>query len=294
MSIFTGSGVAIVTPFNETGIDYAAFESLIDFQLQEGTDAIVVCGTTGEPSTMSREEKQSAIQFVVDKVKKRVPVIAGTGGNNTRTVIEDSIRAEAIGADALLVVTPYYNKTNFKGLIEHYYAVADAVNIPIIVYNVPARTGLNVTPAAFKELIKHPNIQGMKEASGDISQVIEIARLSEDRIDLYSGNDDIILPVLAVGGKGVISVVANIAPKDTHDLVAKFMNGDIAGSRQLQFKLNPLIEAIFIEVSPIPIKTALNLLGFRAGKLRPPLTTMSEHNLEILKQQLIDYGFTIK
>ncbi|MDN5277446.1 MAG: 4-hydroxy-tetrahydrodipicolinate synthase [Clostridiales bacterium] len=294
MSVFTGSCVALVTPFTDEGVNFESLANLIEFQIREGTDAILVCGTTGEPSTMTRDEKYSVIGFTVEKVAKRVPVIAGTGGYNTATVIEDSKEAERLGADALLIVTPYYNKTTQKGLIQHYAAIADAVHIPIIIYNVPGRTGLNVAPSTLKELSKIDNIVGIKEASGNIAQVTEMARLCGDKIDIYSGDDNIVVPILALGGKGVISVVANIAPRDTHEMVVKFLNGDIEGSRKLQFKLNPLIEALFLEVNPIPVKTALNLMGMNAGKLRMPLTDMSEQNLEILKKRMLEYGLKIQ
>lgn len=293
MSIFTGSGVAIVTPFTKEGINYTSFEKLIEYQIKEGTDAIVVCGTTGEPSTMSVEEKLSVMQFTVEKVQGRIPVIAGTGGNNTKTVIELSQKAESLGVDALLMVTPYYNKTTQKGLVEHFNAIADAVHLPIIIYNVPARTGLNMTPATLRELAQHRNIQAMKEASGNITQIVEMARICNGFIDMYSGNDDHVVPVLSVGGKGVISVVANIAPKDMHNLVEAFLSGHIDESVKLQFKINALVEVLFTEVNPIPIKTALNLIGFDVGELRLPLTSMSEPNLTLLKKRLFEYGYKI-
>jgi 4-hydroxy-tetrahydrodipicolinate synthase len=294
MSVFTGSCVAMVTPFSEDGINFESLGNLIEFQIREGTDALLACGTTGEPPTMTKKERNSVIEYTVEKTAKRVPVIAGTGGYNTAGVIEASKDAEMVGADALLIVTPYYNKTTQKGLIQHYAAVAEAVNIPIIVYNVPSRTGLNITPPTLKELSKIKNIVGIKEASGNISQVVEMARLCQGTLDMYSGNDDMVVPLLSVGGKGVISVVANIAPKDTHDMVDRFLKGDIEGSRQLQFKLNPLIEALFLEVSPIPVKTAMNLMGMNMGKLRLPLTDMSESNLKVLKQRMLEYGLKIK
>ena len=243
---------------------------------------------------MTKEERYSVIGFTVEKAAKRLPVLAGTGGNNTAAVIEDSKEAERLGADALLIVTPYYNRTTQKGLIQHYAAIADTVHIPIIIYNVPSRTNLNITPSTLKELSKIDNIAGIKEASGDIAQVVDMARLCEGVIDLYSGNDDMVVPLLSVGGKGVISVVANIAPRDTHDMVARFFDGDIEGARKLQFKLYPLVKALFMEVSPIPVKTAMNLMGMNAGKLRMPLTDMSEENLKILKQEMIEYGFEIQ
>ncbi|AEE95934.1 4-hydroxy-tetrahydrodipicolinate synthase [Mahella australiensis] len=294
MSVFTGSGVALVTPFTKDGVNFDALEQMIEFQIAGGTDALIVCGTTGEPSTMTAKEKHDTIKFSIERVNHRIPVIAGTGGNNTAEVIEASVDAQQLGADALLIVTPYYNKTTQKGLVEHYTAIANAVDIPIIIYNVPSRTGLNMTPSTLEKLSHVRNIAGMKEASGNIVQVAEMARLCSDRIDIYSGNDDQVVPILSLGGKGVISVVANIAPKDTHDMVIKFLNGDIEGSRQLQFKLNPLVEALFIEVNPIPVKTALNLMGFNAGNLRLPLTEMSESNLAFLRQRMIEYGFELK
>lgn len=294
MSVFTGSGVALVTPFKEGGVNFDTLEQMIEFQIAGATDALIVCGTTGEPSTMTAKEKHDTIKFAIERVNHRIPVIAGTGGNNTAEVIEASIDAQQLGADALLIVTPYYNKTTQKGLVEHYTAIANAVDIPIIIYNVPSRTGLNMTPATLEKLSHVRNIAGMKEASGNIVQVAEMARLCGDRIDIYSGNDDQVVPILSLGGKGVISVVANIAPKDTHDMVIKFLNGDIEGSRQLQFKLNPLVEALFIEVNPIPVKTALNLMGFNAGNLRLPLTEMSESNLAFLRQRMREYGFELK
>ena len=293
MSIFTGSGVAIVTPFTKEGINYTSFEKLLEYQIKEGTDAIIVCGTTGEPSTMSVEEKVSVIQFAVEKVQGRIPVIAGTGGNNTKTVIELSQKAESLGVDALLIVTPYYNKTTQKGLVEHFNAIADAVHLPIIIYNVPSRTGLNMTPTTLRELAQHRNIQAMKEASGNITQIVEMARICNGFIDIYSGNDDHVVPVLSVGGKGVISVVANIAPKDMHNLVKAFLSGHIDESVKLQFKINTLVEVLFTEVNPIPIKTALNLIGFDVGELRLPLTSMSEPNLTLLKKRLFEYGYKI-
>lgn len=286
MSIFTGSCVALSTPFTEDGINYSTFEKLIEFQISEGTDALLVCGTTGEPPTMTLEERDEAIEFVVSKAAGRVPVLAGTGGNSTRDVITSSKRAEELGADGLLIVTPYYNKTTQAGLIAHYTAISESVGLPIVIYNVPGRTGLNMTPDTLYKLSKLENIVGMKEASGDIAQVVEMARLCDGSIDLYSGNDDMIVPLMSVGGKGVISVVANIAPRDTHDMVYSFLEGDIERSYKLQFKLKPLIDALFLEVNPIPVKAALNLMGFDMGKPRLPLVEMSKTNLAILKQRM--------
>lgn len=294
MSIFTGSGVAIVTPFSESGVNLDVFGRLIDFQIEQGTDAIIVCGTTGEPSTMTTQEKETLIGFAVEHVNGRVPVVAGTGGNNTAAVIQASKRAQVLGADALLIVTPYYNKCTQAGAVAHYTAVADAVDLPIIVYNVPSRTGLNILPETLLKMSEHPNIAAMKEASANITQITEMFRLCADNMDFYSGNDDHIFPLLALGGKGVISVVANVAPRDTHELVATFMKGDIAASRALQFKLNPLVQALFTEVNPIPVKAALNLMGFAMGDPRMPLTPISQGNLEKLKTAMGNYGIQIK
>ena len=292
--LFKGSGVAIVTPFTENGVNLDKLGELIEWHIAEGTDAIIVCGTTGEASTMTEDEKKATIEYTVKKVDKRIPVIAGTGTNNTAYSIKMSKWAESVGVDGLLVITPYYNKTTQKGLIEHFTAIADAVNTPIIIYNVPGRTGMNINPETLYELSKHQNIVAIKEASGNISQVAEMARLCGKDFAIYSGNDDQVVPILALGGIGVISVVANILPKDTHDMVYKFLEGDIEGSRELQFKMNPLINALFIETNPIPVKTAMNLMGMNVGPLRLPLTTMTSKNLEILKKEMLNYGLTIK
>lgn len=293
MSLFKGSCVALVTPFTEDGIDFDKLGELIEWHIQEGTDAILVCGTTGEASTMSDEEQKSVIKYTVEKVNKRIPVIAGTGSNCTKHSIELSQFAESVGADGLLVITPYYNKTTQKGLIAHFTTVALSVTLPIIIYNVPGRTGVNILPSTLAELAKIPNIAGVKEASGNISQVAEIARLCPEDFALYSGNDDMILPLLSLGGLGVISVVANIAPKDTHDLVDRFFNGDLQGSRKLQLSMKSLIDALFIEVNPIPVKTAMNLLKMNVGSLRLPLVDMTNKNLEILKEAMRNYGYNI-
>lgn len=292
-TLFTGSGVAIITPFTQDGVDFDKLGELIEFHIAEKTDCIVICGTTGEASTMPDDEHKAAIKYTVEKVAGRIPVIAGTGSNDTRHCIELSQYAEEVGSDGVLVVTPYYNKTTQKGLIEHYTAVANSIKIPVVLYNVPGRTGVNITPQTLKELSKIENIVGMKEASGNIAQVTQMAALCGDDIDLYSGNDDMIVPLLSVGGKGVISVIANIAPRDTHDMVEKYLTGDVDGSKELQLKMFNLIKALFIEVNPIPIKTAMNLLGYNVGKLRMPLTDMSEENLEALKNALAEYGFTL-
>lgn len=289
MAIFSGSGVALVTPFTEDGLALDIYRELIEFQIAEGTDAIIACGTTGEPSTMTAEEKRAVIECAVKTVNGRVPVIAGTGGNNTKKVIEDSLAAKELGADALLVVTPYYNKATQNGMIEHYNMITRAVGLPVIIYNVPARTGLNMLPSTLYELSKNPLIAGMKEASANIEQITEMARLCPG-LPFYSGNDDHIVPILSLGGLGVISVAANVAPRDTHDLVAAFHQGDIAKSRALQFKLNPLVKALFCEVNPIPVKTALSLMGYAVGPLRMPLTAMEEGNRENLRKSMQSYG----
>lgn len=294
MSIFTGSGVAIVTPFKEGKINYEKLGELIEWHIEENTDALIICGTTGEASTMTEEEHKNAIKFAVEKVNNRIPVIAGTGSNNTKHAVEMSKYAESVGADALLIVTPYYNKTTQKGLIEHYLTIADNVNIPIIVYNVPGRTGVNILPKTLATLSEHPNIRAVKEASGNISQVAEIARLCPKDFDIYSGNDDMVVPLLSLGGKGVISVVANILPRDTHEMVISYLNGDIDKARELQLKMKGLIDALFIETNPIPVKTAMNLLGMEAGELRLPLTTMTDKNLQILINEIENYGLSIR
>ena len=292
--MFKGSGVAIVTPFNDQGVDFDKLGELLEWHISEGTDAIIICGTTGESATMSDEEKKETIRFTVEKVNNRIPVIAGTGSNNTKHSIELSQYAEEVGADGLLIVTPYYNKTTQKGLIEHYTAIADKVNIPIIVYNVPGRTGLNALPSTLFEMSKHPNIRGVKEASGNIAQVAEIARLVDDDFYIYSGNDDMVVPLLSLGGHGVISVVANILPKDTHNMVQFFLDGDIEASKELQLKMKPLIDALFIEVNPIPVKEAMNLLGMKVGPCRLPLTSMSNENREKLIDEMKKYGIEIR
>ncbi len=292
-TLFTGSGVAIVTPFTEDGIDFEKLGELIEFQISEKTDSIIICGTTGEASTMPDSEHKAAIKFAVEKTNGRIPVIAGTGSNDTRHCVELSQYAEEVGADALLVVTPYYNKTSQNGLIEHFKIVANSVTIPIVLYNVPGRTGINITPQTLKALSEVENITAIKEASGDIAQVAHMAALCGENIDIYSGNDDMIVPVLSLGGKGVISVVANIAPRDTHNIVEMYLNGDVDGSRNLQLKMFDLVKSLFIDVNPIPVKTAMNLLGYNVGKLRMPLVDMSESNLNTLKNALLDYDFKL-
>jgi len=290
--IFTGSGVAIVTPFTNDGIDFGKFGELIEFHIANKTDAIIVCGTTGEASTMLHEEHKAAIKFVADKVAKRIPVIAGTGSNNTAEAIDLSIYAESVGADGLLLVTPYYNKTTQKGLILHFEEIAKAVKIPIVLYNIPGRTGgLGFSIDTLKELAKLPNINAVKEASGDLAFAARIA--AETDLVLYSGNDDIIVPIMSLGGAGVISVAANILPTETHDICAKYLDGDVKGSREMFLKMLNLVNSLFVEVNPIPIKTAMNLLGYNVGKLRMPLCDMDEKNLETLKTAMKNYGLKV-
>ena len=292
MSIFTGSGTAIVTPMNADGsVNYESFRKLIEFQIANQTDAIIVCGTTGEASTLTHEEHLDVIKYCVDVVAKRIPVIAGTGSNCTETAIYLSTEAEKAGADALLLVSPYYNKATQNGLFAHFKAVADAVKIPIILYNVQSRTGMNIAPATIVKLADAcENIVAVKEASGNISQVAKIAALSKGKIDIYSGNDDQILPILSLGGKGVISVLSNVAPRQTHDLCAKFFAGDVAGSTQMQLDAIELVDALFCEVNPIPVKQALNLMGMEAGGLRLPLTEMEADTTARLKAAMEAYG----
>ncbi|HSQ33725.1 MAG TPA: 4-hydroxy-tetrahydrodipicolinate synthase [Peptostreptococcaceae bacterium] len=291
--LFKGSGVALVTPFKDGKINFDKLGDIVEYHIENNTDALIVCGTTGEASTMSDEEQLATIKFVIDKANKRIPVIAGTGSNNTAHSIHLSKEAEKFGADGLLLITPYYNKTTQLGIIAHFYAIAKNVNIPIIVYNVSGRTVVNIKPSTLLELSKIKNIVAVKEASGDIAQIAEMARLVPKDFAIYSGNDDMILPLLSLGGHGVISVVANICPKDTHDLVDKFFQGDLEGSRKLQLDMKPLIDSLFIEVNPIPVKTAMNLLGFEMGELRLPLVEMASNNLETLKKELSNYGFRL-
>ncbi|MBE5879726.1 MAG: 4-hydroxy-tetrahydrodipicolinate synthase [Lachnospiraceae bacterium] len=292
MSIFTGSGTAIVTPMNADGsVNYESFRKLIEFQIENQTDAIIVCGTTGEASTLTHEEHLDVIKYCVDVVAKRIPVIAGTGSNCTETAIYLSTEAEKAGADGLLLVSPYYNKATQNGLFAHFKAVADAVKIPIILYNVQSRTGMNIAPATIVRLCEAcENIVAVKEASGNISQVAKIAALAKGKIDIYSGNDDQILPILSLGGKGVISVLSNVAPRQTHELCAKFFAGDVAGSTQMQLDAIELVEALFCEVNPIPVKQALNLMGMEAGGLRLPLTEMEADTTARLKAAMEAYG----
>ncbi|OGO79041.1 MAG: 4-hydroxy-tetrahydrodipicolinate synthase [Clostridiales bacterium GWB2_37_7] len=294
MALFKGSGVAIVTPFSKNGVDFDKLGKLLDWQVEQGTDAIIICGTTGESVTMSDDEKKEAFKFTVEKIAGRIPVIAGTGSNDTHHSIELSKYAESVGCDGLLCVTPYYNKTTQKGLIAHYTAIADAVNIPIIVYNVPGRTGLNVNADTLKTLSQHKNIVAVKEASGNISQVVEIGTFCNDDFYMYSGNDDQVVPLLSVGGIGVISVVANVDPKVMHDMVIKYLEGDVKTAMKLQLDIKALNDALFCEVNPIPVKTAMNLLGHEVGELRLPLVDMTDKNLEYLKKTLVDYGYQLR
>lgn len=292
MAVFTGAGVAIVTPFYENGeVNYDKFAELIEYQISHKTDAIIVCGTTGEASTLSHEEHLDVIRYCVEKVNGRVPVIAGTGSNSTETAIYLSTEAQKHGADGLLLVTPYYNKATQNGLFAHFKAIADSVEIPILLYNVPSRTGCNLAPATIVRLCKEvDNIVGVKEASGNISQIAKLMSLADGQVDLYSGNDDQIVPILSLGGKGVISVLSNVAPEETHDICEKFFQGDVAGSAALQFKAMELIEALFCEVNPIPVKKAVSLMGIEAGPLRMPLTEMEPENAEKLKNAMKKFG----
>lgn len=279
-TIFTGCGTAIATPFTASGINYDAFGELIEDQIKNNIDAIIVCGTTGESATMSKEEKKELIKYAINKINKRTKVVIGTGSNNTINAIEMSKFAEEAGADALLVVTPYYNKTTQAGLIAHYKAIAKSVNIPIIMYSVPSRTGVNILPETCLELSKIDNIVAIKEASGNISQVAKIASLCGDNLDIYSGNDDQIIPVLSLGGKGVISVLSNIMPKYTHDMVYKYLNGELQEATKMQLEALELIDMLFCEVNPIPVKYALNAIGYNYGIPRLPLVELSKDKQE--------------
>lgn len=287
--LFKGCGTALVTPFNETGINFEEYKKLVTFQIDEGVDSLIVCGTTGESATMTFEEKKALIKYTVDLVKGRVPVIAGTGSNCTKDAIELSKYAGEVGADGLLIVTPFYNKTTQKGLIEHYSLIAKNTNLPIILYNVPSRTGLNILPKTCFELSKIENIVAIKEASGNISQVAEIAALCGDNLKIYSGNDDQILPVLSVGGIGVISVLSNIFPKYTHLITQNYFENNISQAIKMQLNAIPLIKTLFSEVNPIPIKAALNLIGYNFGSPRLPLVDASPELIENLKIQIDNF-----
>ena len=282
-TIFKGCGTAIATPFTEDGVNFEEFGKLLEEQIKQEVDAIIVCGTTGESATMTDKERKDTIKFAIDKVAKRAKVIAGTGSNNTRSAVELSKYAESVGADGILVVTPYYNKTTQAGLIEHYKTIAEAVTVPIIMYSVPSRTGVNINPETCLELSKIKNIVAIKEASGNLSQVAKIASVCRDNLDIYSGNDDQIVPILSLGGKGVISVLSNVMPRYTHDMTQKFFDGKIREATQMQLDAIDLIDALFSEVNPIPVKYALNLMGYNYGKPRLPLVELSAKNQERMR-----------
>lgn len=295
MSIFTGAGVALITPMYEDGsVNYDEMERIINYQIENKTDAIIVCGTTGEASTMTHDEHIETIKACVDMVKKRVPVVAGTGSNCTETAVYLSKEAYKAGADGILVVSPYYNKATQNGLKKHFTEIAASVDLPVILYNIQGRTGVNISPKTLAGLSKEvENIVAVKEASGDISQVAEILALSDGRLDVYSGNDDQIVPITALGGKGVISVLSHVLPQETHDMVIKTMSGDVKAGASLQLKYLGLAKALFLEVNPIPVKAAMNMMGFKAGTLRMPLTEMEDANKEILRQAMKDAGIKV-
>ncbi len=292
MSIFKGAGVAIVTPMKENGeVNYEKFAEMIEFQIANGTDAIIVCGTTGESSTLTHEEHLDVIKYCAEKVAGRIPVVAGTGSNCTETAVYLSQEAEKYGVDGLLLVSPYYNKATQNGLYTHFKTVAESVKLPIILYNVPSRTGCNILPDTVIRLCHDvENIVGVKEASGNISQIARLAAKAKGTVDIYSGNDDQIVPILSLGGKGVISVLSNVAPKETHEICAKYFAGDVEGSRELQLRAMDLCDALFCEVNPIPVKKALNLMGMEAGSLRLPLTEMEEANAAKLEKAMREFG----
>lgn len=286
--LFTGSAVALITPFTKDGVDFKKLEELIEYHIENKTDALVVCATTGESSTMPDPEHMAALKFAAEKAKGRIVLIAGTGSNDTVHAIALSTYAESVGYDGLLVVSPYYNKATQKGLYLHFKAIAESVKIPIILYNIPGRTGCNIGLETFKKLAQIPNIIGVKEATGDLAFAGQIAANTD--LVLYSGNDDVILPMMALGGKGVISVVANILPEETHNVCQKYLDGDFDGALCDYLKMNELIHALFVEVNPIPVKTAMNLLGFNVGECRMPLCSMEDNTLEVLKSAMKNYG----
>lgn len=292
MTLFEGAGVALVTPFKENGeVNYEKLEEIVEEQIAGGTDSIIACGTTGEASTMTHEEHLDVIEYICRVTKKRIPVVAGTGSNCTETAVYLSAEAEKRGADGLLLVSPYYNKATQKGLMAHFTAVADAVKIPVILYNIPGRTGVTIKPETIAALCKDvDNIVGVKEASGNFSAIATLMSLSDGKVDLYSGNDDQIVPLLSLGGKGVISVLSNVAPRQTHDICASYFAGDVKTSASLQLKAIPLITELFSEVNPIPVKAAMNMMGKGVGPLRMPLTEMEPQNQEKLKKAMADYG----
>ena len=292
MALFEGAGVALVTPFKENGeVNYEKLEEIVEEQIAGGTDAIIACGTTGEASTMTHEEHLDVIEYICRVTKKRIPVVAGTGSNCTETAVYLSAEAEKRGADGLLLVSPYYNKATQKGLMAHFTAVADAVKIPVILYNIPGRTGVTIKPETIAALCKDvDNIVGVKEASGNFSAIATLMSLSDGKVDLYSGNDDQIVPLLSLGGKGVISVLSNVAPRQTHDICASYFAGNVKTSASLQLKAIPLITELFSEVNPIPVKAAMNMMGKGVGPLRMPLTEMEPQNQEKLRRAMADYG----
>ena len=292
MAIFTGAGVAIATPFRQDGsIDYDEFDRLIEYQIENGTDAIIVCGTTGESATMTEEEHVQVVKHCIRRVDHRVPVVAGAGSNATATAVELSKESEAFGADALLSVTPYYNKGTQDGMVRHFTAVSEAVNIPVIVYNVPSRTGSNISAQSMAKLVKETkNVRGLKDATGDLAQCAMTMHLCGDALDVYAGNDDVIVPVMALGGKGVISVLSNIAPKKTHEICQEALNGNFARAGKMQADVMPLVKALFCEVNPIPVKKGLELLGFSSMFLRLPLTEMTKENAPLLEKEMKEYG----
>ena len=295
MAIFKGAGVAIVTPMKENGdVNFEKLGEILEEQIAAGTDAVIICGTTGESSTLSHEEHMETIRYTIDKVNKRIPVVAGTGSNCTETAIMMSQEAERMGADGLLLVSPYYNKATQKGLIAHYTAIANSVKLPIILYNIAGRTGINIEPKTLLYLAENvENIVAVKEASGNISQIADVAAMCKGKLDIYSGNDEQITPIMALGGIGVISVLSNIAPKYTHDLAMSYLNGDVQKSCEMQLKALPLVRALFCEVNPIPVKAAMNLMGKEVGPLRMPLTEMEEEHKETLKKAMIDFGLEL-
>lgn len=292
MAIFKGAGVAMITPFHEDkSVNYEELGRMLEAQVQGHTDAIIVCGTTGEPVTMSMEERTEVIRFTVEKIAHRIPVIAGTGANCTQTAVELSVKAQELGVDGLLVVTPFYNKATQEGLIEHYKMIAQSVDLPIIMYNVPSRTGCNILPETAARLADEvENIVGIKEASGDISQIAKLAACVKGKLDIYSGNDDQVIPILSLGGIGVISVLSNVVPQDAHDMVIEYLNGNTKKALELQLKYLDLIHALFCEVNPIPVKWAANQMGYQAGGLRLPLTELSAAHQELLKREMKKAG----
>ena len=292
-TIFEGAATALVTPLNENGIDFENFGKLIDWQIEQGINALVICGTTGEASTLTDAEHKEAIRFAVERAAHRVPIIAGTGGNDTAYAVELTKYACSVGVDACLIVTPYYNKATQNGLIKMFYTIADASTKPIIVYNIPGRTGVNILPKTFVELAKHPMIAAVKEASGNISQCVKIMQLVGDQMDMYSGNDDQTVPIMSIGGNGVISVLSNVFPKETAEMCRKFLDGDVKGSAEMQLRYLPLIDALFSEVNPIPAKAAMSKLGFGENYVRLPLTPMEEDHAEVLYDEMRKLGLNV-